>query len=183
MRAANGQFIKGAHWRPKAPHWEAAWLREQYVELGRSTGDIAAEAKTTDAAILYWLKKHGIPRRSVAQARAIKHWGVAGEANPMHGKTGEANPRYVDGSSPERQRLYAQGHGRAFVRDVLARDEYRCQRCGAGKAGPKSLHVHHLKPWAGNAALRFDKANVVTLCRGCHAWVHSRANSDLEFLL
>lgn len=76
MRAANGQFIKGAHWRPKAPHWEAAWLREQYVELGRSTGDIAAEAKTTDAAILYWLKKHGIPRRSVAQARAIKHWTV-----------------------------------------------------------------------------------------------------------
>lgn len=182
MRAANGQFIKGAHWRPKAPHWEAAWLREQYVELGRSTGDIAAEAKTTDAAILYWLKKHGIPRRSVAQARAIKHWGVAGEANPMHGKTGEANPRYVDGSSPERQRMYARGQCREFLRLVLARDAYRCRRCGAGKTKPKSLHVHHIKAWAGNEALRFDADNAITLCRACHGWVHSRANINREFL-
>ena len=182
MRAANGQFLPGSHWRPDAPHWCPEWLREQYVVLGRSSGDIADEAKTTDSAIFYWLKKHGIPRRSVAQARALKHWGLAGEKNPMHGKTGEANPRYVDGSSPERQRLYAQGKGREFLRLVLARDGYRCRRCGAGKAAPKSLHVHHIKPWAGNEALRFDMKNVVTLCRSCHGWVHSRTNTDREFL-
>lgn len=182
MRAANGQFLKDTHWRPEAPHWNAEWLREQYVALGRSAGDIATEVGTTDAAIFYWLKKHSIPRRSVAQARALKHWGVTGEENPMYGKTGEANPRYVDGSSPERQRLYAQGHGREFLRLVLARDGYRCRRCGAGKTAPRSLHVHHIKPWAGNEALRFDADNAVTLCRDCHGWVHSRANADREFL-
>lgn len=182
MRAANGRFQKGEHWRPAAPHWDAAWLREQYEAQGRSTGDIAREAKTTDAAILYWLKKHGIARRSVAQARAVKHWGATGEANPMHGKTGAANPRYVDGSSPERQRQYAQGEGKAFLRAVLARDGYKCRRCSAPKEARKSLHVHHLKPWAGNEALRFEESNAVTLCRTCHQWVHSKANKEREFL-
>lgn len=182
MRAANGRFLSGTHWRPEAPHWGAAWLRREYVDKGRSTGDIAAEAGATDAAILYWLKKHGIPRRTVAQARALKKWGVVGEANPMHGKVGPANPRYVDGGSPERQRMYAQGQGKAFIQEILARDEYRCRKCGAPKGGPKSLHVHHIAPWAGNPSLRFNPANAVTLCRPCHSWVHSRANSEREFL-
>lgn len=182
MRAANGQFLPGAHWRPEAPHWDGAWLRAEYVEKGRSTGEIAAEAGVTDAAILYWMKKHGIPRRSISAARSIKHWGLNGEANPMHGKTGAANPRYVDGSSPQRQRMYAQGEGNAFIRGVLARDGYCCRKCGAPKGAPKSLHVHHIAPWAGNEALRFEVTNAVTLCRPCHSWVHSRANDKREFL-
>jgi len=177
-----GRFVKGTHWRPRKPHWDAVWLRKQYVELGRSTGDLAVECDCTDANILYWLGRHEIPHRSVSEARALKHWGVSGESNPMHGKTGIANPRYVDGSSPERQRLYVQGKGRAFLRDVLARDGYRCKRCDAPKAEPKSLHVHHIKAWAGNAGLRFDMTNAVTLCRACHSWVHSRANTSREFL-
>lgn len=182
MRAANGQFVKGSHWRRPALHWDAAWLRNEYEQQGRSAADIARDAGTTENAILYWLTKHSIPRRSMSQARALKHWGVAGEANPMHGRKGEANPRYVGGSSPERQRQYAQGIGRAFIRDVLQRDGYRCVRCGAKKTGKGSLHVHHLKAWAGNPALRFDHSNAVTLCRSCHAWVHSNNNKNKEFL-
>lgn len=182
MRAANGRFLPGTHWRPKALHWDPAWLREQYQVRGRSSVEIAEEAGTTDAAIIYWLRRHGIPRRTAAQVRAIKHWGASGQANPMYGKTGKANPRYVDGSSPERQRMYARGAGKAFIRAVLERDGYRCRRCGAPKRGAKSLHAHHVAPWAGNEALRFDPENAVTLCRSCHSWVHSRANVDREFL-
>lgn len=182
MRAANGQFLPGTHWRQEAQHWSADWLRREYVDNGRSTGEIAKEAGTTDAAIIYWLKKHGIPRRTIAQARTLKKWGASGEKNPMYGKVGAANPRYVDGSSPARQSMYARGEGKAFIRDVLARDAYCCQRCGAPKSGPKSLHVHHLASWAGNDALRFDLTNVVTLCRPCHSWVHSRANAGRDFL-
>lgn len=182
MRAADGRFTKGSHWRPAAPHWDAAWLREQYEAKGHSAGDIATDAGTTDTAILYWLKKHGIPRRTMAQARAVKHWGAMGAANPMYGKTGVANPRYVDGSSPERQRLYVHGEGRAFLRSVLLRDGYRCRRCACPKGSPRSLHVHHIAPWAANTALRFDMDNAVTLCRPCHAWVHSKANAGREFI-
>lgn len=182
MRAANGQFLKGTHWRTEASHWDPDWLRHQYETLGRSAGDIAADAGVTDGAIHYWLHKHGIRRRSVAEARAIKHWGVSGAANPMHGKTGTANHRYIDGSSPDRQRMYSQGKGREFLRLILARDGYQCRRCGAGKTGPKSLHVHYVKPWAGNEALRFSEANAITLCRACHCWVHSKKNVAREFI-
>lgn len=182
MRDDLGRFVKGSHWRPQKPHWSADWLREQYAVLGRSTGEIALEAGCTDGAILYWLRKHGISRRSVSDARLIKHWGAVGAANPMHGKTGALNPRFVDGSSPERQRMYARGEGRAFIRAALERDRYRCRRCDEPKRGRRSLHVHHVKAWAGNEALRFDLSNVVILCRPCHSWVHSRANVEREFL-
>lgn len=183
MRAANGQFLLGTHWRPRAPYWDAEWLLREYSVLGRSTGEIASSAGITDAAIIYWLKKHNIPRRSISDARAKKHWGASGELNPMYGKTGAKNPRYVDGSSPERQRMYAQSEGRSFIREILKRDKYKCCRCGAKKEKKKSLHVHHIAAWAGNEELRFDKDNVITLCRNCHSWVHSKANTDQEYIV
>ena len=182
MPDSQGRFQKGEHWRTPKPHWNREWLHEQYVIQGRSTGELATECGCTDTNIQHWLRKHGIARRNVSEARALKSWGATGEANPMHGKTGAANPRYVDGSSPERQRMYAQGEGRAFLRAVLARDGYHCRKCSAPKAERKSLHVHHVKPWAGNEALRFDPANAVTLCRSCHQWVHSKANTEGEYL-
>lgn len=182
QRDSRGRIVKGTHWREPKPHWQREWLFREYVERERSTGDIAVEIGTTDANVLYWLKRHGIPRRTVSAARAIKHWGVVGEANPMHGKTGAANPRYVDGSSPDRQRMYVQAKGREFLRVILQRDGYQCRRCGSPKKGAKSLHVHHVKPWAGNPSLRFDDTNAVTLCKPCHDWVHSKANASAEWL-
>lgn len=182
-RATGGRFASGVHaYRSPMPHWEKAWLLREYVDLQRSAGDIAREVGCSENNILFWLKKHGINRRSISESRSAKHWGVQGEANPMFGKTGTANPRYVDGSSPERQRLYVQASGRAFLQKIYARDGFACVRCNAPKAGPKSLHVHHVRPWAGNAGLRFDEANVVTLCRSCHHWVHSKANVDRGYL-
>lgn len=181
-RDSSGRFVGGSHWRAPRAHWNREWLVEMYVARERSAGDIAVEIGTTDANVLYWLKKHGIARRTVSQARALKRWGASGAANPMHGKTGARNPRFVDGSSPERQRLYAQGHGREFLRSVMARDGYRCRKCAKPKTFPKSLHVHHVRPWAGNEGARLDPSNAVTLCRECHSWVHSRNNTEREFL-
>lgn len=176
------EFQPGQHWRARGKHWDRDWLFGEYVAKRRSTGDIAAELGFTDAAVTFWLRKHGIPRRSVSEARAIKHWGPVGPANPMFGRTGAANPRYVDGSSPERQRAYAQSAGRSFLAEVYKRDGYRCVKCGSEKLKPKWLHAHHIAPWAGNAPLRFDPNNAVTLCRPCHSWIHSKANKERLFL-
>jgi hypothetical protein len=115
-------------------------------------------------------------RKSADARRGNPHMSVRGARNGMYGKRGAANPRYVDGSSPERQRLYAQAEWMTFVRTIYGRDNYRCVRCGRGKRGPRSLHAHHLASWAGNPALRYEATNVVTLCRPCHEWVHSAAN-------
>lgn len=183
LRTPDGRFKTGVHaYRTQQPHWSRDWLVAKYVTKARSAGDIAASIGCTESNVLFWLRKHNIARRSISEARGVKRWGASGADNPMHGKTGAANPRYVDGSAPERQRLYARGDGRAFLRAVYARDGYRCVRCRAPKTGPRTLHAHHLAPWAGNDALRFDMTNAVTLCRHCHQWVHSKANAFREYL-
>lgn len=182
MQDRLGRFVRGTHWREPKPHWDREWLFREYVSKKRSAAEIAIEVECKENNIHYWLKKHGIPTRTVSEVRAMKHWGASGEKNPMHGKYGALNPRYVDGSSPERQRLYAQGHGKAFLRLILKRDSYRCQRCMKPKCGGKGLHVHHLRSWAGNPSLRFDPENAITLCSACHAWVHSKKNTNGDFI-
>lgn len=178
----SGRFVKGQHWREHKPHWDKEWLVREYVTNQRSTGEIAKQIGTTDANVLYWMKKHDIARRDVSGARAVKHWGMPGSSNPMFERTGESNPNFIDGNSPERQRMYAQGIGRAFVQAVLHRDKNRCRRCGKGKSGAKSLHVHHIIPWAKNRSLRFDMSNALVLCNICHGWVHSRKNINKDYL-
>lgn len=128
-------------------------------------------------------KRHTEETRQIMSEKASvpKPW-LRGKRNGMYGATGENNPNYKDGSSPERQRLYAMGKGKAFLRAILKRDGYTCQRCGAAHEGGRSLHVHHIKPWAGNESLRFDQTNVIVLCKPCHSWVHSKANVNLDYL-
>ena len=63
-RNTKGQFRKGSHWRPHGEHREKAWLEEQYLVKKRSAAEIAPLAGITENGILYWLHKHGIPRRS-----------------------------------------------------------------------------------------------------------------------
>ena len=176
------EFKPGQHWRPPGKHRDRDWLEHQYVALGQSTGDIAKAVGFTEAAIVFWLRKHGIPRRSISEARALKHWGVEGSANPMFGKRGPENPRYIDGSSPERQRMYSRSEGLQFLQAVYRRDNWTCTRCGEKKGGPRSLAAHHLKLWAGHPELRFDMSNVVSLCVRCHLWVHSKRNTERAYL-
>lgn len=182
MRDKLGRFIKGSHWRKPQQFRDKDWLVRHYVSLKESTGDIAKSFGVTDAAIIFWLRKHGIARRTVSQAREIKHWGQYGINNPMHGKLGPLNPRYIDGGSPERQRLYAQGAGKEFVLGVLKRDGRRCRKCGSAKKTPRGLHVHHVGAWATWPDLRFAQDNAVTLCKTCHDWVHSKKNVHKEFI-
>lgn len=176
------EFKKGEHWRDSKPHWNKEWLVERYVRREMSASEIAEDAGCTENNIYYWMDKHGIDRRDVSGARQVKHWGLSGEENGMYGRNGEDNPNYVDGSSPERQRLYAQAKGKAFLRKILKRDNYTCQHCGRPKEHSNPLHVHHIKPWAGNPEHRFNPENVITLCTECHIWVHSNDNKDGKYI-
>lgn len=129
-------------------------------------------------------RRHSAETRAVLSKKAsVPKPHIRGERNGMAGRTGESNPNFKDGSSPERQRLYANAEWKAFLRRIYARDLYRCTRCGSPKKGRRSLHAHHIKPWAGNPTLRFDESNVVTLCRKCHEWVHSTLNINRELLV
>lgn len=181
--ATTGRFEPGTHWRPQATHWNKSWLEHQYLTLGLSAGEIADAAGFGRTAIEYWLKKHDIPTRSSGQARAIKHWGASGPANPMFGRLGPASPAYVSGSSPERAKLFARTEGKEFRAAVLARDGFTCRRCDhKPETHGVALPVHHIKPWARHPELRYSIDNGVTLCKRCHLWVHSKKNVNREWL-
>lgn len=125
-------------------------------------------------------RRHTEATRAVLSAKAsVPKPHLRGPGNGMYGRKGPLNPRYVDGSSPERQRSYSTAEWRDLVRVVRARDGYRCRDCGAEKHGRRSLHLHHLKPWAGNPEHRFDPDNVVTLCAPCHRARHARGGDAL----
>jgi hypothetical protein len=157
-------------------------LEREYLGQGRSASDIATEHGVTENAILFWLTKHAIPRRTMHEVRRRKYWGSTGPKNPMHGRCGAKNPRWIDGSSPERQRLYAQSFWKQLVQEVYRRDGFRCRRCASPHTRRNRLHAHHVKPWAGHPTARFDLTNLLTVCAPCHQWIHSRENLRREFL-
>ena len=70
--------------------------------------------------------------------------------------------------------LYHTKHWQTLRRQALIRDEYRCQqpKCNvylqAGRQGPHSAVVHHIKPHKGNLKLFFDLGNLQSVCKSCH---------------
>lgn len=158
-------------------------MKREYVTLRRSAADIAGQFGITEAAILFWLRKHNIPRRSVREIRAMKHWGAMGSDNPMWNRRGEANPNWRGGGTPERQAFYASAEWRTACSAVWKRDNATCRRCGMHRdyAPDVPFHIHHVIPF-GNREHRASVENLVLLCEICHRFVHSRRNTSREYL-
>lgn len=167
--------MKGTHWRKPQPWWEKAWLEREYAT--RSAADIAREYGVHENAILYWLKKHGIPRRTVSEARALKWWGSLGVDNPMSGMTGEKNPNWKGGRAEALTALYECPKWKAFRKAIIRQAGGKCVRCPSRK----NLHVHCTKP-KGGAEAHWDEDALAVLCKECHDWVHSRENVAGEYL-
>ena len=158
-----GRFVKGQHWRIHKAFRDRAYLLRQYVDLKRSCSEIACDFGVTEAAILFWLRKHDIKRRDVSGARAVKHWGSFGERNPMHGKTGILNPNWRGGLTPARQTIYASSQWKQAARAVRKRDK-TCRLCGSGA----NTEIHHIEPFSCCPLLVMDVGNMILLCDDCH---------------
>ncbi len=70
--------------------------------------------------------------------------------------------------------------------DVLARDEFRCQRCRRWVGDRRWYSLQHRDPRGmGGPKLRHTMANLVTLCgtgtTGCHGYVESQRSESYEF--
>lgn len=63
----------------------------------------------------------------------------------------------------------------AVAQQIRTRDRATCLVCGA----PNSTHVHHLEPWALYPDLRYNPANLVTLCKECHEQFHRLYGNDV----
>jgi len=188
MRNKQGQFVKGhraspstefkkgQHWRDEKAYWNREWLHHEYITLEKSAAEIATEQGCTENNILYWLHKHAIPRRTVAEVRAGKHWGLSGPANGMYGVTGEDNPNWKGGLTPDRQLFYSSIEWKEVSQVVWKRDNGKCRRCGES-----AEHIHHIVTFMVRA-LRAESDNLILLCRPCHHWVHSRENISGDFI-
>lgn len=172
VRSSPGtEFKKGTHWRKHKPYWDRDWLCQEYVVKARPANEIAAEFGITENAILFWLHKHGIPRRSMVEIRAIKYWGSSGEDNPMFDKRGPRNHNWSGGHTPFRQRIYGRFEWLRFVRKVRERDKV-CRLCGSRE----SLRTHHIDPVRQAPLLIMDMGNVILLCESCHQSINGKEN-------
>ena len=181
-RNEKGQFLKGTHWREPQVFRDKDWLIEEYVNKERSTGEIGKQFNVTEAAIIFWLQKHGIPRRTISQARKVKYWGLIGPDNPRWGKTGELNPNWKGGISPERPAFYASQEWKTACYAVWRRDDATCQRCGSvHRDSDVPFHVHHIISFK-HVETRADVDNLILVCETCHRWIHSNNNIQNEFI-
>lgn len=57
--------------------------------------------------------------------------------------------------------------------EILIRDNYTCQKCGA----TSYLNVHHINYEKGKLAWEYPDDNLITLCRDCHERTHIEQNS------
>jgi hypothetical protein len=143
-RDKNGRFVKGGHWRKAKPYWNKKWLYSEYITKKKPAAQIAAEQGCKENNILYFLHKHGIPRRTTQEVRQHKHWGPRGKKNPMYNRRGAKHPNWKGGITPERQAFYSSEEWAAVVKAVWKRDKGFCQRCGEKNTKQGYMHIHHI---------------------------------------
>ena len=177
VRNEKGQFQKGECRWPRKPYWNKEWLEDEYLNKYRSAADIANEFSVTEGAILQWLKKHNIQPRTMKEIRSRKHWGSSGKSNGMFGMTGDKNPNWKNGCTPDRQLFYVSEEWKRVCSLVYARDNAKCVMCG----NTKDLHVHHIVSFS-NKELRGEIDNLVLLCVICHRFVHSNKNTEKKYI-
>lgn len=77
------------------------WLREQYLDKQISASQIARDQGCTRSAITYWLKKWGIPMRSIQQASYLANFG---DKNPSR------RPEVIEKLSGENNHFFGKHH-------------------------------------------------------------------------
>lgn len=90
--------------------------------------------------------------------------------NSRRGKmVGINHPNYIDGRTPERNKIRGSFEYKQWERGVRDRDGC-CKRCGEKRI--RYLMAHHIKNFSAFVELRFLLDNGVTFCRDCHKIFH-----------
>jgi hypothetical protein len=133
-----------------------------------------------------WLKDFDIPRRGRGTSPKVGF--KKGEPSAFLGhaqKRGADSPFWKGGITAERQAFYASDEWKTVCQIVYGRANAACERCGSHRGEQhklgRKLHAHHLIPFEIRD-MRACVDNLAVLCRPCHLFVHSNANTIGEFI-
>jgi hypothetical protein len=86
------------------------------------------------------------------------------------GVSGEKHWNYKGGTSSEYFKEAMSPEYKLWRKQVLERDNYTCQDCGATpEKNSHLIHAHHVKPYDEYPELKFVVSNGKTVCAKCHA--------------
>lgn len=153
-------------------------LYDLYRVKKLSTKEIASIYNVTDGAILYQLKKFGIPTYSLSEAINIYLYEKGGIEKARETQStmenrirsscrqrGIAIEDFNGFATTEEHMARNNTYYKEWIRKVYERDNYTCQCCG--KRGG-NLNAHHLYNFSEYEDLRYDMNNGITLCERCH---------------
>lgn len=150
---------------------DKTWLTNEYINLKKTSEEIANQIGASFGVVTSWLRRHGIERRPAGNAKGKVFDGEVRKrmSDAKKGKyLGDTNPNWRGAQINPNQRLRAQYATKAWSLAVRERDGNKCVECDAvGK-----LHAHHIKPWKSHPELRHDVSNGKTLCPPCHQKAH-----------
>ncbi len=140
--------------------WMIKWKRGQFCNRACRTS--------------YQIGKPPLPRGWKHTNEAKRKIGQASKGHKVTEKikqiisiknSGENNGAWKGGVSFENHKARRCSKYKKWRRDILKRDNYTCQKCGAKD---KPLEADHIKPFATYLELRFILDNGRTLCIDCH---------------
>lgn len=163
--------------------WE--WIRDYGIDT-RDRGHNYKENLLMDGSTMLG-KKHSAETREKIRLAAIADgrlpWGKGNEPY-WKGKKGPMHPGYKGGMTPERQAVYSSREWVEAVKKVWHRDNATCQHCGKhhnAASNRGTFHIHHIVSFQVRE-LRTEVSNLVLLCKDCHKFVHSKANTGNIFI-
>lgn len=153
-------------------------LYNLYRVQHKSANEIAKMYDITDGAVLYWLRKYGIPSFTASEAVNIYLYEKGGIEKARETQSTMENRiksscrqrgiaiEDFDGFSTTEQHMARNNtYYKEWIKKVFQRDNYTCQCCG--KRGG-NLNAHHLYNFAEYENLRYEIDNGITLCPQCH---------------
>lgn len=169
-----------------------AWLKKMGIPTrGRGCGNGSRATQLKQGNCLFKGHKHTPEAKEIMRQKRIAAGNVPylKDGKPwMKGRFGPLSTNWKGGHTPDRVKVQNSDAWKAAVKTVWKRDDGLCQRCGLAakdvnqKKRMNRFHMHHLVSFSENKELRCDPNNLVLLCNPCHHWVHSRENTEFEFL-
>ncbi|WNZ22272.1 FAD-dependent thymidylate synthase [Leptolyngbya sp. NK1-12] len=181
---ANGVIVGEGLYRNKE------WL-QQRLQAGLTARQIAAEAGCSIEAVKKWVYAYGL-RLNKAKLGTLNPWnrGLKGayrlNLTPEKRRERRERSRQITRRGPDsnfwkggvtEERVAIGAWTRTIAPQIHEKFDYTCQRCGI-RGG--TLHAHHLLPVYACPEKAFDPANLVTLCKTCHEFIHQQ-NQELSF--